>query len=610
MTTEYLAAVFGQFSPLTTLRLADQPAARQMLMNRIDINYNTSNTDYQNFQTELRTQWAFPVNIRNVAISNGNECAIDQEYTAGSALLYYDLDAQTRIGAELFDIFNGGVVSGLYGALTPAIPFQIPGRNRFHITLDVRTLVNGGGNQVYYGNMSYTKKILWLVPVTLTVANKTYNAPSGLLPLDTYPGGFYTISFGGLPNSVVNNSFQTFNSNFNIKYRFAFVHTASALCIGGGNQTLTNTQYMARYIGATPPAAPFNTPFQNFTTAFNADGAVWDFEDATTRRLNNEPHEHFFIRNANWLAAELTRVDPAPGPASNCSAFCDNLTISGTATLCTSATYSVQAITGAIYTWAALPAGSVSFSGSGNTVTATKNASFNGSATIRVTIATANCGSIVLNKTVAAGKINISSINVTYNSPSNSAQPLYPLAKFDLTTYYDACLSLRIIPTNIPSGATVTWSATAPGATWQQVGNYFVCFFNALNQTADVTLSITNGCGPSSAHYRFRCVNSGLCGGPTPARTIVSPNPAQQTVTVTLNEEYNMAAKAGMLAQSGNKIAQVKIYNVHGVAVKTAQYTGMTKQVQVDITGLLPGLYFVEVSDGIHKQTSKLVISR
>lgn len=101
-----------------------------------------------------------------------------------------------------------------------------------------------------------------------------------------------------------------------------------------------------------------------------------------------------------------------------------------------------------------------------------------------------------------------------------------------------------------------------------------------------------------------------MCGGPTPLRAIISPNPAQQTVTVTLNEENSIAAKAGVSVQSGNSITQVKIYNVHGLTVKSVQYTGMTKQVQIDIAGILPGLYFIEVSNGIDKQTSKLVISR
>lgn len=87
LTAQYVTTLANLIDPLQTLSLADQPASRQMLMNRIDINYNTNNTDYQNFQTELRTQWAFPANIRCVAISNGNECAIDQEYTAGSSLL-------------------------------------------------------------------------------------------------------------------------------------------------------------------------------------------------------------------------------------------------------------------------------------------------------------------------------------------------------------------------------------------------------------------------------------------------------------------------------------------------------------------------------------------
>lgn len=289
------------------------------------------------------------------------------------------------------------------------------------------------------------------------------------------------------------------------------------------------------------------------------------------------------------------------------------MVINGDGLICTtSSPYIINNLpTGATVSWSVTPAGIVTIN-SPNATQTTLTRVGNGIIELRATVSgTGTCGSpVVITKVVTVGSGTTGSITATYNSPSNPAQPLYPLAKFDLTTYYDACLSLRIIPTNVPSGATVTWSATAPGASWQQVGNYFVCFFTTLNQTADVNLSISTSCGSSYAHYRFRCVNSGVCGGPTPLRAIISPNPAQQTVTVTLNEENSIAAKAGVSVQSGNSITQVKIYNVHGLTVKSVQYTGMTKQVQIDIAGILPGLYFIEVSNGIDKQTSKLVISR
>ena len=588
LTAQYVTTVANLLDPLQTLRLADQPASRQMLINRIDANYNISNTDHVNFQNELRTQWAFPANIRNVAISNGNECGIDQEYTAGSPLLYYNLDAQTRIAAELFDIFNGGVVSGLFGALTPAIPFQIPGRNRFHITLDVRTLANGGGNQVYYGNMSYTKKVLWLVQVTVTVANKTYNAPSGLLPLDTYPGGFYTLTFGGLPNSVVNNSFQTFNSNFNIRYRFAFVHTTSALCIGGGNQTLTNTQYMARYIGATPPAVPFNTPFQNFTTAFNANGAVWDFENATTRRLNNEPHEGIFLRSANWLAAELNRTGTNPGPASNCSALCVNMAITGPTSLCTNASYSVPVVAGANYTWSATPLGSVTFGGTGNSVTATKSPSFNGTATIQVNVTLAGCGDRPATINVLAGTPPATITSVTQPPPSYGTINVY----FNLPGSASPITSHKWYIDNVM----VYSSSGVPNS--PTILNGGSCGMHG------VRLDVISACG-TSASNSFQYYKS--CGSMFTA----APNPTNGQLTINVIEENT----ASELSQSklapgpsatSRKAYKIAITDMTGVRRKYFDYKSGITTTTINISDLRAGIYNVSVFDGKEWDSRKI----
>ncbi len=589
----------GRQSPFHALSLSNEPAARQMLVNYVnDINI-IDNSMHNAWQTELKNkgypQGVAGIPFRRVAVSNGSECAASQPFAAGSVLLSYNGKGKASFWGDLAADVIMPAVSLTLNQPAMGLGLTLPGNTSMGFEMEVKSKADGSSNQVYKGKVTYTKKVLGLINVTAVLTNRSFSSSSSTLPYDNFPGGFYDVSKEfDLSSSPISNDLIKFNATVQQQPHFCFIPTPSALDIGGGNVTLAKADYLTSYVGANPPATPKNTPFQNFITAFN-DGSA-----------NNEEHISILRRNGDWVADELTNTPQA----ANCSAFCTTLTMTGPATLCTSATYSVQAITGATYTWTAIPAGSITFSGTGNAVTATKNATFNGNATIRVTVAIANCGNTVLNKAVAVGNV-AGSITATYNSPSNPAQPLYPLAKFDLTTYYDACLSLRIIPTNVPSGVTVTWSATvSPGATWQQVGNYFVCFFTALNQTADVNMSIANACGSSSAHYRFRCINTGLCGGPTPLRGIISPNPAQHTVTVTLNEEDNMAAKAGIPAQSGSNITQVKIYNAYGATVKSVGYAGTAKQVQVDVSGLAAGLYFLEVSNGTNSQTTKLVIAR
>lgn len=439
----------------------------------------------------------------------------------------------------------------------------------------------------------------WAVAPFISDA-KTAAAPSSSKSYDIVPGGYYNAqsSLAGAPvsvdfypligaiiptlflGSVTSTQTQVLNPNH------SFIPTFSALGMNTANKDLSENLYN-RDLTCTG-----ETPFEAYYAP-----------------LVNQEHITLTAENVAWIKAEIAGNKQMSSV--NYTALYPMVKTSGGDPVCTNATYQVNNLpAGSTIAWQSSNPTIATVTATGNPATITRQGTQNGTVTITATI-TRSCGSpVIISKVVTVGSGTTGSITATYNSPSNPAQPLYPLAKFDLTTYYDACLSLRIIPTNVPAGATVTWSATAPGAVWQQSGNYFVCFFTALNQTADVNLSISNACGSSSAHYRFRCINTGLCGGPTPSRAIVSPNPAQTTVTVTLNEEDNMAAKAGIPAQSGSNITQVKIYNTYGATVKSVRYAATAKQVQVDVSGLAAGLYFIEVSNGAVKQTKRLVIAR
>ncbi len=90
----------------------------------------------------------------------------------------------------------------------------------------------------------------------------------------------------------------------------------------------------------------------------------------------------------------------------------------------------------------------------------------------------------------------------------------------------------------------------------------------------------------------------------------ITPNPAQDMITITAGEQTGITAKTGASLSPASSIAQVKIYNAYGATVKTVQYTRATKQAQVNVSNLVPGLYFIEVSNGAVKQTKRLVIAR
>jgi hypothetical protein len=577
-TIEIIQFIRNGPSPLLNLLLADQPASRQLLTNRIDLFYNTANATNQQFLQELRTQWAYPVNIRNIAISNGSECAIDQEFAAGSSLLYHYRSTKTRFIGDLISIVAGAGLAALNVSPIVTMPLTIPGSSKFELTLDIKALANGGGNQVYYGNIKITKKILWLVSVSINLANKTYNAPSGLLPFDTYPGGFYTVSLGNQPGSVSQDWMFSYNNSFSIQRRFLFIPTTSALDIGQGNTTLTSSNYLAKYIGAAPPAPPFNTPFINFTTAFNPTPiiisstqngqTVWQF---TTN--GDQPHEGLFIRSADWLAAELNgniniRTD--------CSALCGNANILGKSIICNSEIYNTE--NGGVVAWSVSPTGIVTAPNPATGASTTLNRITDGTITLTASITSAACGSRQFSKVINVGAPG-ANISTTRNSYCNG-------------TYQTWTLS----------------AAPANGTNWVWSINYLVTnsqivIFNPYSSSTMVDVS---GGGAVRLNYTDLCGVAKTDGvtvySSCPGSFRVAPNPTQDNITV--STDNSTSAKIS----SANLIYKIKITDRLGAIRKSLEYKTPIKSTTISTNGLGAGIYSISIYDGTIWSTQKLLV--
>lgn len=575
MVTEAVQFIRNGPSPLLALLLADQPAARQLLTNRIDLFYNPANAANQQFLQELRTNWAYPVNIRNIAISNGNECAIGQEFTPGSSLLFHFRSTKTRFVGDLIVMAAGLGLSGLGISPLVTTPLLIPGSSKFELTLDIRALANGGGNQVYHGNIKLTKKILWLAPVSINVANKTYNAPTGLLPLDTYPGGFYTVLLANQPGTVSQDWMFTYNNSFFIQRRFNFIPTTSALDIGQGNTAITNTEFTARYIGATPPAAPFNTPFQNFTTAYNIDNRSWPSINGNLQNLNNEPHESFYLRNANWLAVEMAIVNPQP-QLTNCNAFCQNSIITGNNNVCSSEVYTAPFGNGVIYNWS-VNNSSLTLSPIGNSVLVTNNGTFAGEAILTVTIS-GNCGNTTLNRTINIGTPKPGPITWTWNVPPN-----------------------RVVldVDDVPGATSYQWYLD--GVLKATTSNSYYHLPMSGNVSCDnfyyFSVRAVGSCGTSPESYVAAAMPP--CG----FAYTVSPNPSSDNIRITSNEEVT--------AKSGGKkaeIHEVEIYDKMGVILKKQKFAKGQTTANISINTLPNDVYTLRIFDGKTWHSSKVIV--
>lgn len=563
--------VTGGPSPFRVLSLADQPASRQMLINWVNGSGNIDNTLHDQWQTELRNL-GYPTqnNIRNIAISNGAECGTTQPFSPGDEILNINGKANTRFLGDLL----GRTAFPLVGFLLGQEWFYLgvlPGRNDIKYDFVAKAQPQQGiSQQIYHGKISYTKSILWLIPVNVTISERNNNSNSSLLPYDYYAGGEINT---GVNVSDINfqNALVKFNLNFSHIPTFSFVPTPSALDIGLNNITLTHADYLARYMGGTPPVTPRNTPFRNFVTAFNNE-----------RR--NEQHIGFFQRNGDWLAEELTQAGnpPTNPPVANCSAFCENGAITGNPLLCTSEIYTAPFGNGVNYSWSVSNPALVTLNPIGNTVQLTRNGSASGQLTVTVSI-TGVCGVTTLSTQITVG---VPSYNIIADVP---CQP----GRIVQVSYFTAS------PIS-PVATTYHWGAIQNGAYTAILGNGpSVSKKFPLGGPYVVTSWASNACGfGDETEVEFRVVS--CSGGMLSSNTmLVYPNPSSSTLNVAVNEENEEATTI--------EIQTVEILDKVGQLRLKKQYSKGTKKVSFSVSQLPNDIHTLRVFDG--KEWSSYQIS-
>lgn len=561
---EIIQLIRGGVSPLAALSLADQPASKQMLINFVNGSNNIDNSVHNTWQTELKNL-GYPngftgTPFRKVAVSNGSECATPQEFNPGANLLTYYGKGNTRVLGDLAGIWLIPTAGALLGQPLSLLGV-IPGRNDFILDFAVNAQADGISNQVYKGKITYTKKILWVIPLTVNLTNRSYNSSSATFPYDYFPGGFYLID-RDLNNSSIQNVFFKYNVVANNKRTFNFVPTVSALDIGSNNVTLTKTDYLTKYIGATPPAAPKNTPFQNFITA-NFIGKV------------NEQHISINRRNGDWIAAELN----SNPQIANCNELCSNITISGSPSMCAPTTYSVSGYSGtATYLWSSQPQGIVSITPTGNGSQATISKIQNGNTTISVTILS-NCGgSFTASLPIVVGPPTVS-ISYSMSGSCHSGYQTWSL--------------------NASSPSTVTswlWTVDNPSS-----GNWYIYTPNSPSTLVDVnggggiSVTATNSCGTKKTGVTIYS-NCGY------NLISASPNPATDDVTISMNEEPAMLSST----TKSKLIYELRVADQLGNVKKYYKYPGV-KSAKISLNGLIDGMYTIQVFDGNRWNSTKVI---
>jgi hypothetical protein len=559
---EVVQLLSGGPSPYRILNIGNEPAARQMLINHLNESNVIDNADHDVWQAELRTL-GYPngdgvTAFRRVAISNGSECALPQAFGPGANLMTLQGKGNTRFLGDLAGMAAFPLADVLLGQ--PSLLLGVvPGRNDFNFDFAVNAQADGASNQVYKGKITYTKKVLWLVNVTTTITDRSYYSSAATLPYDYFPGGYYDLKAAGfdLQNAQNQNAFFKYNITASNQPTFDFIPTVSALDIGQGNVTLTKADYLARYVGATPPGAPRNTPFKNFITAFNS------------APNNNEQHITIERRNGDWLATEL---NGAPA-AANCSFMCsnNNITITGPSNICTNtATYTLNNApsgAGITITWGSSPVGIVNVAPAPDGRSASVTRITNGQVTIRATINSTSCGSLL-----------VGSSNVFVGNPDISASASPGSCNNGYQTWSLSAYAL---------GPVTTWRWT------KEDPSSDILIFNPTSQNAradvrgsgDVLVTATNACGTT---IDFVTISSSC-----PMMLVASPNPTTDDVTVSAAPTREAASTKKSL------IYQIKVTDQSGILKRQVKYASGMSSATISLRGLMSGVYIIRAFDGI-----------
>ncbi len=484
--------------------LLNAPATRQLLHYYISSNFGMDNSAHTAWQAELQAL-GYPQQTRNIALSNGSHCAVGQEIAPGATLLSLQGEGSTggltdlilTAARILLPGFNIGLFVSLADLLNePALLLGIlPGNSKIEFDFRARALSANGPANVYQGEISFTKTLLWVAPISLTLTDRSYNSPAGNLAYDSYPGGFYATPVGtleGAGEDIWLELFAEYGFELSVAPGFNFIPVPSALDLGLGAVPLTHADYLTSYTAQTPPVPPKVIPFANFTTSYLTGSGV---------ETDNEQHLSLNWRTGDWLADELNNAPVA----FNCAFVCNNV-ISGPGLLCGAGNYSVFVFGDATVNWSVSDPNAVTLATAAGSATLTAVNGYRKAIVLTASISSDDCDRV---------------LEVTKNIWVGA--PATPPALSG--------------PTTVVTGALVNYQgSTAPGATsyqWFLPGAYqTVASYDYLgNQWQKLTTATTQavqvftGWGKYNGSVQVAGVNACGCGG---ARSlyVTHPSPA------------------------------------------------------------------------------------
>jgi len=560
-------------TPAQLLSLQDQTASKQL--NYWSIDYSSfggffgtgqSQTNIYNlaWQQTLENE-GWPQQSRNIAISNGNECGVDNGFAPGDPLLQIDSTSNPGFLLDVMNMFLAPYIG--FNTLDPGLFILglVPGSSTWQTNFDINSYGNQGNqNQIYRGRIRYEKRVLWVGPnISYDITNQSYNAPSQALPFETYSGGILELldDDGEFSEEIpiIEDLIDVINDSY------GFIPVVSALDIKktNGNDP-TPIDYLKSYSGGTP-----SDP--NLVSGFDA----FIVDNQPDQPTNNE-HLSFQVRNGNWLADELEAESPADYPVVvDCSFACDGSSaITGSGRICDSETYNFQEGPTFI-NWSINPSNAANISVNTlnpNQVTVTRNSSYNGTATLIADAFAQGCGSNTITKNVWFGGPNIN--QPTSVSGPNNINP-GQTGLFSVNTG------------NFNSASSFTWvlfSYQFPNASQyfelNQVHNGLFTVkpdFDVPGGFYSVQLRATNGCGfypVSKTFYVEEGDGTPVLYNKSSNIYKIYPNPSSTTLNISLVDKTQQPLSSEnifgeLLDLNGLFISRIEIYD-HNASVNAS----------------------------------------
>lgn len=546
----------------------------------------------------------YPNDSRNVAISNGNECAAPQR---DAALIdpQNGPPAPLEPGDELVDIFDldnpdffGDLVQAwttpLIGYATADVGLVIigalPGASEWKFDFDIYTTpdIAAQDREVYQGQIEYTKKFLWLIDITHTLTERAKDAPAGYFPYDSYTGGQSPRVSSILDEIPLPLSVTIVNDVY------GFIPVASSLDVRRGTDLPNAFDHQRTYGGGTIDFPGLNTGFDNFIVDYN-NGVP----------LNNE-HISFQPRNGNWLADELNEIPN--GPVADCRILCSGEeSIQGEDTLCTTGLYFIDINpAGVITDWSVSDPDAVTIvSETGTDVTLSAVSGYRTTITLTAEIEIPDCSDevVILTREIRVGQPGLpTSISgpsevetgalVTYTAGPSEGATSY---KWRLPHVFETVQQFDLFGD--------AWQLRLPGDTFNEQVFTGYGEINGLVQVSGM-----NACGEGGARSISVTHVTGGGGGvaltdngdDNNTRMMAYPNP---TTNLLIIEPKPQTGRQEMVEING-----IKVYDSTTLEQRIPDFGDGKTYAELDMSQLRPGVYFVEVITNKGLEVKKVIL--